>query len=277
MKIGLIGAGNMGAAMIAGYLRGEGKASGEDRAAKCADIFAADREQEKREVLHRQFGVSVCEDNKEVARQSDILILAVKPHVYETVLREIKDSLKPAAIVVSIAAGISIAKMQRELGGERKIIRTMPNTPCLVGEGMIALTPNVHIGEQDLADVTGILGCCAKTEIVPEALMDAVGALSGSSPAYTYMLIEAMSDGAVAEGMPREQAYRFAAQAVLGAAKMVLATGQHPGELKDAVCSPGGSTIEAVHELERGGFRSAVMQAVRAAAAKNRRMDEGNR
>ena len=173
-------------------------------------------------------------------------------------------------LVVSIAAGISLDIIESFLGKDKRIIRVMPNTPALVGEGMAGLSPNELVSDEEAELVKKLFESFGKAEIVPEKLQDAVCGISGSSPAYVFMFIEAMADGAVAEGMPRAQAYKFAAQAVLGSAKMVLETGKHPGELKDAVCSPGGTTIEAVAALEQAGFRSAVIDAERICIDKSR-------
>ena len=159
-----------------------------------------------------------------------------------------------------------------EAGKEVKIVRTMPNTPAMVGEGMTAVCPNEHLTEDEIAYVKSLLESFSRAEIVPERMMDVVTAVSGSSPAYVFMLIEAMADAAVSGGMPRKQAYQFAAQALLGSAKMVLETGMHPGELKDMVCSPAGSTIEGVRILEQKGFRSAVFEALNGAAEKGKKM-----
>lgn len=160
--------------------------------------------------------------------------------------------------------------MEEQFGKPVRIVRTMPNTPALVGEGMTAACPNQYVTEKDKAYALKLLGAFGKVEVVPEHMIDAVVAVSGSSPAYVFMLIEAMADGAVAEGMPRAQAYEFAAQAVYGSAKMVLETKKHPGELKDMVCSPAGTTIEAVRVLEQSGFRSAVIEAEKACAEVSR-------
>ena len=168
--------------------------------------------------------------------------------------------------MVTIAPGKTLEWLKGQFGKEVKLVRTMPNTPAMVGEGMTAACPNELVTEEEKAYVLHILEAFGKVEIVPERLMDAVVSVSGSSPAYVFMLLEAMADAAVAAGMPRQQAYKFAAQAVYGSAKMVLDTGRHPGELKDMVCSPAGTTIEAVRVLEKNGFRSAVMEAMKACA-----------
>ena len=184
-----------------------------------------------------------------------------------------KGHLKPDCIVVSIAAGQPIANIKALLG-EVRLIRAMPNTPALVGAAMSALCPNDKVTPEEVKLVESLFNSFGRAEVVPESMMDAVVGVSGSSPAYVYMFIEAMADAAVADGMPRAQAYKFAAQSVLGAAKMVLETGKHPGELKDAVCSPGGTTIEAVAALEHGGFRDTVISAQRACSKKSYDMSQ---
>lgn len=262
--IGFIGAGNMGSALIGGMIR-SGYASGEG-------FLVYDPAPAAMGSLKQQFGVRTAAGNREVARQSDYLILAIKPNMAEPVLSEIADVLRPETVIVSILAGASIAALERHIGKPAKIVRTLPNTPALVGEGMTAICPNALVEPNELEEIVRIFASVGKAEVVPEKLMDAVTAVSGSSPAYIFMMIEAMADGAVQAGMPRAQAYRFAAQAVLGSARMVLDTELHPGVLKDRVCSPGGTTIDAVAALEREGFRNAILSAVKAAAEKSARM-----
>ena len=179
-------------------------------------------------------------------------------------IEEIKDFVRDDQIIITIAPGKTLAWLEEQFGKKVKIVRTMPNTPAMVGEGMTAACPNKYVTEEELKHTVSILSAFGKVEVVPERLMDVVVSTSGSSPAYVFMFIEAMADAAVADGMPRAQAYKFAAQAVYGSAKMVLETGKHPGELKDMVCSPAGTTIEAVRVLERNGFRSAVIEAMKA-------------
>ncbi|MBM6838398.1 pyrroline-5-carboxylate reductase, partial [Clostridium saudiense] len=193
---------------------------------------------------------------------------------YSIVINEIKNSVKEDVIIVTIAAGKSIESTEKSFGKELKVIRTMPNTPALVGEGMTAVCPNKLITDEDLAEVSKLLSSFSKIEVVSESLIDAVTSVSGSSPAYVYMFIEAMADAAVLQGMPRDKAYKFAAQTVLGSAKMVLETGIHPGALKDMVCSPGGTTIEAVAELEGKGFRSAIISAMNKCYKKSQEMSK---
>lgn len=262
MRIGFIGAGNMARAMIGGVLQ-SGLVPKEEIIASAATEQTTAR-------VAKEWGICTTLDNREVA-QADILFLAVKPAYFPVVIAEIKDILKPEQLIVSIAAGRSIEWLEDALG-EKKIIRTMPNTPALVGEGMTAVCPNSRVTEQELQEVCSILESFGGAEVVPESLMDAVIAVSGSSPAYVFLFIEAMADAAVAEGMPRQQAYRFAARSVLGSARMVLEMGQHPGELKDMVCSPAGTTIEAVRSLEQSGFRGDVMACMKACAEKSRSM-----
>ena len=196
----------------------------------------------------------------------------MKPQFYPDVISEIADCVRPETVIVTIAPGKTLAWLREQFGRDLKIVRTMPNTPAMVKEGMTGVCPNAQVTEEDLARVMAILESFGKAEVVPEHLLDVVTSVSGSSPAYVFVLIEAMADGAVADGMPRAQAYKFAAQAVLGSARMVLETGRHPGELKDMVCSPGGTTMEAVRVLEEKGFRSAVIEAEKACVKKSRGM-----
>ena len=263
MRFGFIGAGNMAQAMIGGILKAELVSKDE--------IIASAATQKTLDAVKDKFGVQTTLDNQEIAK-ADMIFLAVKPVYCEQVLREIKDKLTKDRIVVSIAAGKTMAWLEEQLGKDTKIVRTMPNTPALVGEGITAVCPNEQVTDKELTQVCEVLESFGKAEVIKESMMDAVIAVSGSSPAYVFMFIEAMADAAVAEGMPRAQAYRFAAQSVLGSAKMVLETGKHPGELKDMVCSPAGTTIEAVRVLEQTGFRGSVMECMKACADKSRNM-----
>ena len=250
--IGFIGAGNMGSAMIGGILKTSLAATGQ--------IIASAHSETTLAQIRTRFAIETTRSNETVAERSDILFLAVKPGVFDDVIPQIAGHIKSHCIVVSIAAGKTIASIEQAFGKKVRLVRAMPNTPALVGEAMSALCAS--------ASVT--------PEIVPEYLIDTVVGVSGSSPAYVYMFIEAMADAAVADGMPRAQAYKFAAQSVCGAAKMVLETGEHPGVLKDAVCSPGGTTIEAVAALEKGGLRDAVITAQRACSKKSREMSSAD-
>ena len=222
--------------------------------------------------MRKEHGIHVTADNREAAVKSEVLVLSVKPQYYEQAISEIRDCIRDEQIIVTLAPGKTLSWLEEKFGKPVKIVRTMPNTPALVGEGMTAACPNQYVTDQEKEYVLRLLGAFGKVEVVPEHLIDAVVAVSGSSPAYVFMLIEAMADAAVAEGMPRAQAYEFAAQAVYGSAKMVLETGKHPGELKDMVCSPAGTTIEAVRVLEKEGFRSAVIEAMKACADVSRNL-----
>jgi pyrroline-5-carboxylate reductase len=264
MKIGFIGCGNMATAMIDGILK-KGICSREEIIVSNKTEAGAQRSREK-------LGVTVTLDNREVVQRAKLLVLAVKPQFYEEVLTEVREDLSTDHMLIGIAPGKTLAWLEEISGKPMKIVRLMPNTPAKVGEGMTGVCINSRVTEADAEQIREITDSFGRTEFVPERLMDAVGAVSGSSPAFVFMFIEAMADGAVAQGMPRSQAYAFAAQAVLGSAKLVLETGMHPGELKDMVCSPAGTTIEGVRTLEKAGFRSAVLEALQACAEKGKRL-----
>lgn len=264
MKVGFIGCGNMAKAMISGIIK-----SGQ---CKASDIIAFDVYTAGLQAASKDLGINAAQDNKEVARSADIIVLAVKPQFYENVITDIKDTVSEKSVVVTIAPGQTLKQLEVWFGKTVKTVRTMPNTPAMVGEGMTAVCCNKAVTEDELKTVRSLLNSFGKTEVVAEYMMDAVVAVSGSSPAYVFMLIEAMADAAVMGGMPRSAAYTFAAQAVSGSAKMVLETGKHPGELKDMVCSPAGTTIEAVRVLENAGFRSAVIEAMDACIERSRNM-----
>ncbi|MDO5479752.1 MAG: pyrroline-5-carboxylate reductase [Clostridia bacterium] len=262
MKIGFIGAGNMGSAIIGGIVE----------KIKNAEIIVSDNSESARKAICQKFGAVEAKTNKDAANSSEILFLAVKPNVLDAVISEIKDFVSAETLIISIVAGKSIEYMENAFGKDIKLIRVMPNTPALVGEGMSALCKNQNVSDLDLENALEIFNSLGRAEVVAENIMDAVTAVSGSAPAYIFMLIEAMADGAVAGGMARNQAYNFAAQTVLGSAKMVLETGKHPAELKDMVCSPGGTTIDAVKVLEEKGFRCAVIDAMKACMDKSKKL-----
>lgn len=260
--IGFIGSGNMATAIIGGIINS--KIISSDK------IIASNPTTTKLEELKKKYEINTTTKNKDVARISDILILAVKPQYYPEVIEEIKDDVKEDAIIISIAAGQKIEKIKKLFNREIKIVRVMPNTPALVGECMAAISPCPTVLADELDLICSIFNSFGRCEIVPENLMDVVTAVSGSSPAFIFMIIEAIADGAVLEGMPREKAYTFAAQTVLGSAKMVLETGKHPAELKDMVCSPGGTTIAGVSILEENGIRNSMIKAIKAASNKSK-------
>lgn len=251
-KISFIGAGNMGKAMLGGVIK-SGIVNPEN-------IMVSDPYVPGLDLVKKEFDVNTTTDSKEAVEFGDVVIFAVKPNIIKKVMNDVKNTIGNDKIIISIAAAVSIEDLEAVIGEDKKIIRVMPNTPALVGEGMAAICKNSNISDKDLELACDIFNSFGKSEIVSESLMDAVTGVSGSSPAYVFMFIEAMADAAVLTGMPRSQAYKFAAQSVYGAAKMVLETGKHPGELKDMVCSPGGTTIKAVEVLEENGMRNAVIK-----------------
>lgn len=261
MKIGFIGLGNMASAMIGGMI-GTGAFCPEE-------IIGSDNAQAAADKVSEKFGIRTGTDNRKTAGEADVLLFAVKPQFLPEVIAGIKDIVDDGKLVISIVAGKSIEWMEKEFGKKLRIIRCMPNTPALVGEGCTCICLKEDVTEADRTLALKIMNSFGKANVLPERLIDAFVGISGSSPAYVFMFIEAMADAAVLAGMPRKQAYEFSAQAVLGSAKMVLETGMHPGELKDMVCSPAGTTIEAVKVLEEKGFRAAVMDAVEACVDKS--------
>lgn len=264
MKIGLIGCGNMALAMIKGMIQ-SGVLIKED-------ILISDISAQMRVKAQQECGVSAADDNVALAKEAEIIFLTVKPNYYEPVITEIRDVVNTEKLIITVAAGKTLDWLEKAFDKPVPIVRTMPNTPAMVSEGMTAICHNEYVREEGLFYAMKLLRSFGRAELVPEQLFDAVTAVSGSSPAYVYMMIEAMADAAVAEGMPRNQAYTFAAQAVYGSAKMVLETGLHPGALKDMVCSPGGTTIEAVAALKESSFEGSIMKAMRVCADKSKKM-----
>lgn len=263
MKLGFIGTGNMAGAIMGGIIK--------NGVLKPEEIIGSDILEAGREKVHSLYGICVTDDNREAAK-AEIVVLSVKPQYYEQTIAQIRDEITDEQVIVTLAPGKTLEWLQGQFGKDVKIVRTMPNTPAMVGAGMTVACANALVTKEELEKVLTILRSFGEVEVVSEHLIDAVVSASGSSPAYVFMMIEAMADAAVADGMPRPQAYKFAAQAVMGSAKMVLETGKHPGELKDMVCSPAGTTIEAVQVLEERGFRSAIIEAMRVCAEKSRNM-----
>lgn len=266
MKIGFIGAGNMATAILLGALK-SGFVSEDE-----ITIYDVNKDQYRH--IRDQFpNVRFAESQEELLRASDCILLAVKPIFLSDVLQTAKAYLDDK-LVISIAAGWNYERLCNAIApAKARVLRVMPNTPALVGEGFTALCENTTFDERQLAWAKSLFATLGTVAVLPERLFHAVVAVSGSSPAYAFMFMEAMADGAVRLGMPRDIAYRAAAQALLGSAKMVLETGEHPGKLKDNVCSPGGTTIDAVYALEKAGFRSAVMDAVAICAQKSAEME----
>ncbi|SFP84614.1 pyrroline-5-carboxylate reductase [Oscillibacter sp. PC13] len=263
-KIGFIGCGVMGKSIMGGII-GSGIAAPGDITA--SDVFIPGLEAAKAEL-----GIHVTTDNKEVVKNSDVIFLVVKPYILKEAIASVKDCITPDKLFISIAAGQTLEILKGYFGEGVKTIRVMPNTPAQVTAGMTGVCHNELVTEEDMEYAMELLNAFGKAEQVPEHLLDAVTGISGSGPAYVFLFIEALADGGVLEGLPRDQAYTFAAQTVYGSAKMVLDTGKHPGVLKDAVCSPAGTTIAAVAALERNNFRNAVIEAVHACAERSREM-----
>jgi pyrroline-5-carboxylate reductase len=265
-KMAFLGSGNMAEALVKGLL-----ASG---TATKDEIVCAEPRAERREELRGRHGVGVTSQNLAAVKQADIVVLSVKPQVMDALLDEIAPSVDPTKLVVSIAAGVPIAAIARKLGAGARIIRTMPNTPALVGAGATALARGAHASEADLAQAVALFEAVGTAVVVEEHLLDAVTGLSGSGPAFVFLAIEALADGGVKVGLPRHVAMALAAQTVVGAGQLVLETGEHPGRLKDQVTSPGGTTIAGVHALETAGFRAALIAAVEAATRRSRELGE---
>ena len=265
MKIGVIGLGNMATAIIGGLLA--------KKLVEPENVIGYDKFDAAVQKIKANYNITTVTSEAEVAGAADVLFLAVKPNVLSEVLGKISASIKKETVIISIAAGKTLKFIEEGLGrSDCKLVRTMPNTPALVLEGCTGVCPNENVTKEELQKVMEILGAFSKASVVPEKLMDVVVGISGSSPAYVFMFIEAMADAAVVAGMPRAQAYEMCAQAVLGSAKLLLETGKHPGELKDMVCSPGGTTIEAVKVLEEKGFRASVMDATLACIDKSQKL-----
>lgn len=265
LRIGFLGAGKMATALAKGFLNA---GLVHKKALFASDLIAASRD-----AFSRETGASVSASNRDVVTQATVVILAVKPDQIPEVLTEVGGQLEPARhLLVSIAAGVPLGKLEGLTPAGIRIIRVMPNTPALVGASASAFALGSHANRTDAETAQRLLGAVGIALEVKEKLIDAVTGLSGSGPAYAFLMIEALADGGVAAGLPREIAQKLAAQTLLGAARMVLETGQHPGALKDAVCSPGGTTIEGIHELEKGGVRGSLINAVRAATEKARKL-----
>ena len=276
IKIGCIGAGMMGGALMEGI----------SKKFTPANIFVTDADFSKATDFARTHGLNVLKTNAEIVTSSDIVFLAVKPMYVKAVLQEIKPVLTEGKVLVSMAAGVSISTLQSALNDSGlsapngdfvmpHIIRIMPNLPATVGEAMIAISPSTDASNDETETVKAFLNACGKAEVVSEKLMDGVTAVSGSGPAYAFLFIEALADAAVRFGMPRAQAYVYAAQTLRGAATMALEDDRSISELKDAVCSPAGTTIEGVIALEKHNFRGAVIDA--ATAAYNKSVELGRK
>lgn len=266
-RIAFIGGGNMAEALIKGML-----AAGTmppDR------VMVSDISAERLEHLRTTYGIIVLKNNREAIGEPGILVLCVKPQVMEKVLAELGPAVHENTLIISVAAGVTISAIEKALGGPHRVVRVMPNTPALVLAGAAALAPGKNATQADLAAAQEILSSVGRAVVVEERLMDAVTGLSGSGPAYVFTFIEALADAGVEAGLTRQLALELSAQTVLGAAKMVVETKEHPGKLRDMVTSPGGTTIAGLHALEEGNFRATVMNAVVAATARSKELGKG--
>ncbi len=264
MKLGFIGLGNMAKAILAGLLE-SGMFSAED-------IVGSDVVGAMRRAAEDKYNIRTVESNKEVAAKSDVLVLAVKPQFLEEVLAEIASFVTSDTLIISIVAGKTLGWLHEKLGTAAKIIRFMPNTAAIVGESSTAICRDAFATDEDVALAVKMCESFGEAQVIGENLMDVFGAIGGSSPAFAFLYMEALADGAVAAGMPRKMAYEIAAQATLGAAKLMRESGEHPGILKDMVCSPGGTTIQGIRALENGGVRGDVMAAIEACVEKSKKL-----
>ncbi|MBE3610247.1 pyrroline-5-carboxylate reductase [Campylobacter sp. RM12916] len=258
MKVGFIGVGNMGEAILGAAIKQE--------FVKEQEIFAFARS--KNSALKDKFGINVCDNEHEVAKNADLLIIAIKPAGFEELLKAIKDDTKDGAIILSVASGISINFMSERLNKNVKIVRSMPNVAAAISQSVTAICFGENFTHEDRKIVMKFIESFGSAHEIEEKLFAAFVAIAGSLPAYVFVFIEALADGAVLEGMPRLKAYEIASRAVASSANLISQTGKHPAQLKDAVCSPMGTTIEAIAALEKNGFRNAVIEAVKACSKK---------
>jgi len=263
-KIAFLGGGNMAEALIKGMLSAG--------VAKADQIFVSDVSNERLEHLNKTYGIVIQRSNRDAAAQAGIILLSVKPQIIDVVLSKIEPVANHEKLVISIAAGVTIARIEKMLTNKPRVIRVMPNTPALVLSGAAGLAAGTTSTVTDMMTAQQIFGAVGRALVVEEKLMDAVTGLSGSGPAYVFTIIEALADAGVKAGIPREVALELSAQTVYGAAKMVLETHEHPGRLREKVTSPGGTTVEGLHALEKGKLRETLMNAVEAAAARSREL-----
>lgn len=263
-KIAFLGGGNMAEALVKGLIAAGTVTPGQ--------ILVTDLSLDRLEHLRKTYGILIHKSNVDAVHEAGVIVLSVKPPVIEKVLGEIANTVDDKKLVISIAAGITIMKIEKALRDGTRVVRVMPNTPALVLAGAAALAGGKNATVDDLALAQSIFNSVGRSVVVDEKLMDAVTGLSGSGPAYVFMIIDALSDAGVKAGLPRQLALELAAQTVYGAAKMVLDTKEHPGKLRDMVTSPGGTTIEGLHALEKGKLRATLMNAVEAATARSKEL-----
>jgi pyrroline-5-carboxylate reductase len=267
--IGFIGAGNMAEALIRGLIKG-GHVAAER-------IIASAPRMERLDALARSYAIQITTDNCEIARKAGFIVLAVKPQILDKVLREIGDQLASGTLVVSIAAGVDTATIEEAVPDGVRVVRAMPNTPALVGAAATAISPGKHADQADLAMVRAMFDAVGITVVLDESHLDAVTGLSGSGPAYIFLILEALADAGVKVGLSRRDAQRLAAQTVMGSAKLLLDTDEHPGKLKDMVTSPGGTAIAGLHTLEQGGLRTTLINAVETATKRAKELGRGGK
>ena len=267
--IGFVGAGNMAEALIRGLVKGNHVPAGR--------ILASAPRRERLEELHAAYGIETTLDNREVAAGCDLVVLSVKPQILDKVLREIGDKLQSGTLVISIAAGVDAATIEEAVADGVRVVRAMPNTPALVGAGATAVSAGKHASAADLATARAMFDAVGISIELDESHLDAVTGLSGSGPAYIFLILEALADAGVKVGLARRIAQRLAAQTVMGSAKMLLETDEHPGKLKDMVTSPGGTAIAGLHTLEEGGLRTTLINAVETATKRARELGRGSK
>jgi pyrroline-5-carboxylate reductase len=268
-SIGFIGAGNMAEALIRGLVRGNHLPANR--------VTASGPRRERLDQLARSYGIQVSVDNREVASSVGVVVLSVKPQILDKVLREIGDQLQPGTLVISVAAGVGTEAIENTIAQGVRVVRAMPNTPALVGAGATAIAPGKHASEADLATAKAMFDAVGITVVLDETHLDAVTGLSGSGPAYIFLILEALSDAGVKVGLSRRNAQLLAAQTVMGSAKMLLETDEHVGRLKDMVTSPGGTAIAGLHTLEQGGLRTTLINAVETATKRAKELGRGGK
>jgi pyrroline-5-carboxylate reductase len=267
--IGFIGAGNMAEALIRGLVRGNHIPANR--------ITASGPRRERLDKLAASYGIAITVDNRAIARSAAVVVLSVKPQILDKVLREIGDQLQPGTLVISVAAGVSTEAIESAVSQGVRVVRSMPNTPALVGAGATAIAPGKHAGEADLATAKAMFDAVGITVVLDESHLDAVTGLSGSGPAYIFLILEALSDAGVKVGLSRRNSQLLAAQTVMGSAKMLLETDEHVGRLKDMVTSPGGTAIAGLHTLEEGGLRTTLINAVETATKRAKELGRGGK
>ena len=259
----------MAEAMIGGLVRG--------KHVQPERIIASDPRKERLEELRQSHGIQATQNNRDIVQRSSLIVLSVKPQIMDKILREVGEHVKPGTLVVSIAAGVDTGTIEESLADGARVVRAMPNTPALVGAGATAISAGKHASEADLATARAMFDAVGITVELEESHLDAVTGLSGSGPAYVFLILEALADAGVKVGLSRRNAQRLAAQTVMGSAKLLLETNEHPGKLKDMVTSPGGTAIAGLHTLEEGGLRTTLINAVETATKRARELGRGSK